>query len=605
MRIIGLPICILCIWAQCLRAAAETRIIDIASIPLAAGQDMSPIMYDMIKSAGEGDLKIVFPKGVYHFYPDRAFGKYHEVTNHDNGYKFFAFPIVGMDRVTVDGGGSSFIFHGVITPFLVENSREVTLENFSVDWEEPFYIQGTVVRSEPGSQAMEIEFTRFSKEFAEGGRLAMDNNGVVHPFPGECMVFDPVRRAVAYRAQDYLISGIRTKTLEVKPLGGKKYRFEGRFAKRPAPEGMVYVFKGMNGSNRLAPGIHVTGSRGFTIRNVTMHHAGGMGLIGERSEDIHLDSFHVTLPEGSDRLVTTTADATHFCNCKGRLLIENCVFENMLDDATNVHGTYMRVGEILSPRVLTARLIHHQQTGYDFAGAGDRLRFVAFETMLPAGENRLVSLERINHAYYRLEFENDLPHGLKTDDGIENITWYPEFTFRHNVVRNNRARSILISTRNKTVVEHNTFSSMMTSILFEGDLEHWHESGAVDDVVIRDNLFLDNAYGGNQGYVIWINPRMRKTIPDRPFESNIRIENNTFHTFDPAIINARSTGGLVIRGNTVKPSGTFDPIRPDAASFTLRDCPGAVIKKNKISGEGVLTLDMDDTSAATVKHDVF
>lgn len=48
------------------------------------------------------------------------------------------------------------------------------------------------------------------------------------------------------------------------------------------------------------------------------------------------------------------------------------------------------------------------------------------------------------------------------------MSWYPELIFRNNVVRNNRARSILVSTPRKVVVEGNTFSSMMSAILFEG-----------------------------------------------------------------------------------------------------------------------------------------
>ena len=49
---------------------------------------------------------------------------------------------------------------------------------------------------------------------------------------------------------------------------------------------------------------------------------------------------------------------------------------------------------------------------------------------------------------------------LTVGDGLENMSWYPELIFRNNVVRNNRARSILVSTPRKVVVEGNTFSSM-------------------------------------------------------------------------------------------------------------------------------------------------
>lgn len=57
------------------------------------------------------------------------------------------------------------------------------------------------------------------------------------------------------------------------------------------------------------------------------------------------------------------------------------------------------------------------------------------------------------------------------------------------------ARSILVSTPRKVVIEGNTFSSIMSAILFEGDMSHWYESGAVRDVTVRNNRFLDGTYG--------------------------------------------------------------------------------------------------------------
>lgn len=574
--------------------------IDMADYGLTPGQDVTPVIYDILSREGKSDLRILFPKGDYHFYADKAFGKYHAITNHDNSYKYFAFPIIGGKNIEIDGGGSTFWFHGVVTPFLIEQSQNVSLKNFSVDWAEPFYVQGTVVASDSAKKYMDLKFTDFSKLKLEGDRLAIETNGIYLPFLGESMVFDPTTKAVAYKAQDYLPVD-RSKRLKATKLSNDTYRMTGNFAKRPAPEGLIYVFKGVNGSNRFAPAIHLTDSRDFKANDITIHHAGGMGLVGEKSENIHIDNFNVVLPQGSERIVSTTADATHFCNCKGTLIIENCTFENMLDDATNVHGTYIRVAEVKSPRVVAANIVHYQQAGYNFAAVSDVVRFVESETILPIGDNRVVGVERINASYCLISFEKDIPATLKVGDGIENITWYPQLTFRNNIVRNNRARSILISTPNETLIEGNTFSSMMTSILFEGDLDFWFESGAVSNVVIRNNTFLDNCYGGNKGSVIWINPHQRRTIAGQPYERNIVIENNSFRTFDPSIVDARSVGGLIIRNNTIEASGTYPSIQPNMSTFTLKECIDSRIYGNKIKGKGTIAVNMDEISESSAK----
>lgn len=102
------------------------------------------------------------------------------------------------------------------------------------------------------------------------------------------------------------------------------------------------------------------------------------------------------------------------------------------------------------------------------------------------------------------------------------MSWYPELIFRNNVVRNNRARSILVSTPRKVIIEGNTFSSMMSAILFEGDMDHWYESGAVRDVTIRNNKFLDGTYGGADFPTIFINPHQKKRFRAIPTNATSR-----------------------------------------------------------------------------------
>lgn len=86
-------------------------------------------------------------------------------------------------------------------------------------------------------------------------------NGLSLPFLGESMVFDPKTNAVAYNAQSYLLNGVASRKTFDQSLGGNNYRIKARFAKTPAPAGLIYIFKGPNRSNRLAPAIHLTNSR--------------------------------------------------------------------------------------------------------------------------------------------------------------------------------------------------------------------------------------------------------------------------------------------------------------------------------------------------------
>jgi hypothetical protein len=93
---------------------------------------------------------------------------------------------------------------------------------------------------------------------------------------------------------------------------------------------------------------------------------------------------------------------------------------------------------------------------------------------------------------------------------------------------------LLLSTPGRTVIEKNRFESSGSAILIAGDANQWYESGAVRDVLIRDNVFdncLTNLTSSATGSSVSI-PRSRVRKSPEPFHHNIRIENNTFLTFD-------------------------------------------------------------------------
>ena len=142
----------------------------------------------------------------------------------------------------------------------------------------------------------------------------------------------------------------------------------------------VLIVKGKKSLNRTSPAIHVLNSKDFSIENVTVHHAGGMGFIAERTENVKLESFNVRLPEGSQRMVTTTADATHFVNCRGKVELANCLFENQLDDPSNIHGIYFPIHKVMADNKLLIKLGHVEQWGVTPGFVGDEIGIIDNKT---------------------------------------------------------------------------------------------------------------------------------------------------------------------------------------------------------------------------------
>lgn len=329
----------------------------------------------------------------------------------------------------------------------------------------------------------------------------------------------------------------------------------------------------MRNGERPAPGIFLAYDRNTTLEYVQVHYAEGMGLLAQMSEDILLDGFSVCLRGADDpRYFTTQADATHFSGCKGKIISHNGLYEGMMDDAINVHGTYLRVVDREDDKTLIGQYMHPQTYGFLWGEAGDSVQFIASKTMECFGKrNQIASLEAIDRAVdqgvtqFRIHFVGALDPAIQGGDtyGIENLTWTPEVLFERNTIRNNRARGSLFSTPKRTIVQDNLFDHTSgTAILLCGDCNGWYETGACQDVLIRRNHFVNSLTNLFQftNAVISIYPE----IPDlanqqRYFHSGIVIEENEFETFDQPILYAKSVDGLVFRNNIIRQNNDYPP----------------------------------------------
>ncbi|NDP20482.1 MAG: hypothetical protein GZ091_05330 [Paludibacter sp.] len=148
---------------------AKQKTIYLSDYNIDENKDVTAIVNGIIENHKLGAFKLVFPKGTYHFSSKQATGKELYITNHDNGFKKIAFNLSGLKNVAIDGQGSNFVFHGEIMPFLIENCENVTLKNFTIDWEIPFFIQGEVISTNPLEGLTELSL------FKQGFSYALQN----------------------------------------------------------------------------------------------------------------------------------------------------------------------------------------------------------------------------------------------------------------------------------------------------------------------------------------------------------------------------------------------------------------------------------------------
>lgn len=527
----------------------------------------------------DGEAVILrFSEGRYDFHEKGAAVREYYISNHDqDNPKKVGIALEDMKNLTLDGQGAQFVFHGRMLPVSLLRSENCSLKNFSIDFENPHIAQVKILENTP-QEGIVFEPASWVKY-----RIAKDS---IFEAYGEGwtlkhswgIAFDGDTKHLVYNTSD-----IGCPTKGASEIAPRRIRAPHWKDTRLVPGTVV----AMRGWGRPTPGIFLSHDLNTTLENIKVHYAEGMGLLAQFSENITLEKFCVCLKgEDDPRYFTTQADATHFSGCKGKITSCNGLYEGMMDDAINVHGTYLKVVKRIDDHTLVGRYMHDQSWGFEWGRAGDEVQFVQSSTMeLIGNQNKIASIrphdkEQIDGAReFIITFDEAIDPAVNGQSGfgIENLTWTPEVLFAGNTIRNNRARGSLFSTPRKTVVENNLFDHTSgAAILLCGDCNGWFETGACRNVIIRKNRFvnaLTNLFQFTNA-VISIYPEIPDLKNQQKYfhggpEGGIVIEDNEFDTFDAPILYAKSVDGLIFRNNVIKKNTDYKPFHSNRNRFWL------------------------------------
>ena len=579
--------CILCVGVNARKL--EYKAVDFGITPN-TGKSQSALMQKAIDAIRtemkKGDQAVLlFEEGRYDFHPGDAVKRNYYVSNHDQPQpRPVGVALEDLHDFVLDGQGAELVFHGRMMPMSLVRSENCTLKNFSIDFANPQISQITIVESsaEKGITFKPAPWVKY--RINENGDFITygDDWSFRHQY---AIAFEGDTRHIVYNTAD-----LYCPIANVKEVGEVLLNAPGWKDARLKP-GTVLALRSWE---RPSPGLFVTHCTDTKLHNIKMHYAEGMGLLAQMSEDIELDGFSVCLKGDNDaRYFTTQADATHFSGCKGKITSVNGFYEGMMDDAINVHGTYLKVVRRVDDYTLEGRYMHSQAWGFDWGYVGDKVQFVRSATMeLVEGGNEVAEITPIDAVAkeqgkgmdgaktFRIRFKKPVPDEVseKAGYGIENLTWTPEVYFANNTIRNNRARGTLFSTPQKVVVENNLFDHTSgCAILLCGDCNGWYETGACRNVLIRNNRFINALTSQFQftNAVISIYPEIpnldgQKLLFHGGKKAAIRIVDNVFETFDAPILYAKSIDGLLFRNNKIVKNNDFKPMHWNKDQFWLQ-----------------------------------
>lgn len=503
-----------------------------------------------IKEAGGGELH--FEKGEYHFYKDGTKKGFFAVSNNTACDKYMVFPIVGMENVVIDGHGSLFVFHEIVFPFMVSESKNVILRNFAVD-------TGM-------SPLVNFKLHGFSDE---GFYMDIDRNA--SPFYVENGSLNFIRESGIWFGRKHLISLHAIGRHQVQYLATG--RSEANMVNLPAPHMKcdvsetstgIYVkyqadtpYKCNFGEETLSAIIDggrnvdlicLDRSEEIDISCVTVARGIGMGVIGQLSKNIRIDAFSTDTSYHGYGHQTLTADALHFVNCDGVLEIKNCKISDTMDDAVNVHGMYTVLSGV-EEGLVCAKIMHREQYFFNPYRKGDKLTVIDNATLVKVAEFTVSSCVFKAESGTELLICGEFSYGKENvKDGflIENPSRMPDLHMHHNDFSDfphNR-----ISGAGKIVVENNRFKNCHAALLCLDLARYWYESGRVNHLIYRNNV-LDNCDITKRGAFIIIGV---DGIPDDKapkIHKRIEITENSFSNISGLAVRAGGVQELILENN--------------------------------------------------------
>lgn len=387
----------------------------------------------------------------------------------------------GHRDTTLKAYGAKLMIDGFMEPVCLKNCENITLEGLTIDHVRKPYSRGV------------IECYQVEDEAARTGYIIVR---FADAFPVTENTIMPRYCAYDARTERFNMDMRVMRSDENKPLrtylGAQRVRFAMSRMPRCDLSGQeFYVWH----SFHYRPGILIEEAKDILIKNVTIHSQPGMGIVGHRSENVRMEGLQV-IPSAGEHMSTNT-DATHFTTCKGELVFDGCRFNGHGDDATNVHTFYHDI-ELLGENTYRGSVsVKTHSLTLDHPDVGDEMELTRKDSLELIDTYRVTALEiEPDGRAYIATLDHALPQDAAETCWISGVTRLPRLTFKNSTATNHWARSVLIKTRH-ALVENCTFTGSTLVAIHVAAEGWWHEGVACEDVVIRNNRFVNCGVTGH------------------------------------------------------------------------------------------------------------
>ena len=535
------------------------------------GENLTPVI---VKYLGKniGTKRIVFEKGIYDFHEEGCYRGVFYPSNNQSGEKKVVFPIIGIDNLEIDGNGSTFVFHDRIFPFIVQNSKNVVLKNFTIDFSFPRYAHGEVLDCDEKGFTLNLDKQQFPYIVSKEGNLIFQAGSTEINSANKCFFVQSHTRSFHV----FFVEIGQTKTplkskcegVDLVQVNAKQVRentvrfsYKENSPKRDFRIGNIIIIN--NDEDRENAGLFFDSCQNVYLQNINIYRVAGMGVVAQLCRDIFIDKLNISVPsDGRKDLVSATADALHFINCFGKLQVKNSFIKDTVDDGFNAHGNYMQVKRVEKDKIYL-RFCHFEQEGkINLYSQGD---IIAVSDGVSEVEKGITTV--VDSFFEGEEVVIKTNGGVLINEGdfIENKTKMPQILLENNEFINEP--HLRFSGPQEIVIKNNTFENIMCPIYIRDLLSWWCESGAVTDVKIEGNVFKRTCRPIDIG--------MARKEGHNVFHKNIAVRNNYFEKDNWDNLLVAFVDGFTFENNTCL---FTDDVKK---SLRLVSCKNIAIKEKK------------------------
>lgn len=437
------------------------------------------VIKDAVNACNSGNYNgIILPDGKYPLYNQRAvelkdmlFSGKISATDNDyfNKNQNIVFDFYNLSDFKLIGNNTTLLFEGLIAPFDFKNCKNVIVKGITIDWINPLYFIADVIAKKQNNVFIKCK----NEEQIMGAEpiVSIQNVNLENGEQGGMALFENISNVVCDGTQ-CSFSCAETEAINIADSLVIRH---------------IYNY---------APAIHFYRCKNVTIEDVTIHSAAGMGIIGQKVENINL--YRLYVKPSNRRPMSTNTDATHFINCSGLINFNTCYFEGMGDDATNVHGFYLRIKKVEGNKIY---FVQEQQCqdGINYCpDIGQKIEFVNSETLQTNGEATVKSVDFDNeNGCGYIYFEEDIGSIAKENDCVANATEVARLNFENCTVKNIRGRGVLLQTRG-AVIKNCLFKGCTGEGVHICTETGWWESISTRDILITENRFIDCGFGSTK-----------------------------------------------------------------------------------------------------------